>query len=552
MKNDKLRKARKDRRLTQKALAEQVGVETISVRKWEDGTRNPSAECRLLLCQILEKTEEQLGLGNNSFRPVQTDRNLLSLMKRVDTRWISGVLAHSLSQGTLIPLHLREQPDAILNPWAEMVQEPNPLSQPLSVGTPITQVYDNADGSLLLLGNSGAGKTTLLLELARDLIERAKADETHPIPVVFNLSSWTQNRPSLQDWMIEDLNSKYQVPHHLAEEWVTANQILPLLDGLDEVAEPHRQKCIETINAYRKEHGFLPMIVSCRTPEYLALSDRLALGKAIVIEPLSWEEIKSYISKVGKSLEGVKIALKSDQGLREMASTPLMLHIMAQTFPTASIDDILSTQNPEARRRLIFEKYLEVVLKRREQKSRYTAEQTIHWLAWLAEHLKQQNQTEFYLERMQPDWLPNDHTRGRYRNMVIRLIFGLNTVVLCALFALFRGDSVPSKPGLFSWLGATGKGSELLEWMRPGLGGGLAGASSLDLLMVVISSLIAVIVNMRIIPTLSLKTARIGLLRGLRNGLFVGGPVTVFSGLIQGFCVYPIVPKDQKEESSLL
>ncbi len=57
--------------------------------------------------------------------------------------------------------------------------------------------YDEADGALLILGEPGSGKTTLLLELARDLLDRAEQDETHRMPVVFNLSSWAvKQQPS--------------------------------------------------------------------------------------------------------------------------------------------------------------------------------------------------------------------------------------------------------------------------------------------------------------------------------------------------------------------
>lgn len=69
----------------------------------------------------------------------------------------------------------------------------------------MTQVYDDADGELLILGAPGSGKTTLLLELARDLLFRAEQDEDHPIPVVFNLSSWAMKRQTLSDWLVEEL-----------------------------------------------------------------------------------------------------------------------------------------------------------------------------------------------------------------------------------------------------------------------------------------------------------------------------------------------------------
>jgi hypothetical protein len=41
--------------------------------------------------------------------------------------------------------------------------------------------------------------------LARDLIERAEQDEGHPIPVVFNLSSWAEKQRPLQEWLVHEL-----------------------------------------------------------------------------------------------------------------------------------------------------------------------------------------------------------------------------------------------------------------------------------------------------------------------------------------------------------
>jgi predicted NACHT family NTPase len=97
-------------------------------------------------------------------------QNRLRLLKRVRATWIEGVLEHSLHQAALIALNLQEQPDALANPWWLTVQETHLPPHPLPAGTSIVQVYDEAEGELLILGEPGAGKTTLLLQLASDLL----------------------------------------------------------------------------------------------------------------------------------------------------------------------------------------------------------------------------------------------------------------------------------------------------------------------------------------------------------------------------------------------
>src|SRR5262249_7448026 len=145
--------------------------------------------------------------------------------------------------------------DALANPWCLQVQELHQAPHLLPAHTSIAQVYDDADGELLLLGEPGAGKTTLLLDLARALLRRAESDETHPMPVIFNLSSWTQKQPSLPDWLVEELHSKYQVPYTVGKNWIEAHQILPLLDGLDEVTQNARDACVQAISVYHQSQA---------------------------------------------------------------------------------------------------------------------------------------------------------------------------------------------------------------------------------------------------------------------------------------------------------
>ena len=109
-----------------------------------------------------------------------------------------------------------------------------------------------AAGQLTLLTSLWkSGKTTLLLELTRDLLSRAEQDESHPLPFVFNLSSWSTEWQGLVEWLVEELHTKYRVPHKLGRTLVEKDEILPLLDGLDEVDTKDRTACIEAINTYR-------------------------------------------------------------------------------------------------------------------------------------------------------------------------------------------------------------------------------------------------------------------------------------------------------------
>src|SRR2546421_4462023 len=149
--------------------------------------------------------------------PTPSSQNRQKMLLKVHNFWIKSVLEQSLHGAVLIALGLHEQPDALVNPWQPEFQQPDQLAHPLPPGTCITQVYDDVGGDLLILGEPGSGKTTLLLELARDLLDRARNNEGHPMPVVFNLSSWSKQ--PLSDWLVEELSTKYQVPLKLGRSW---------------------------------------------------------------------------------------------------------------------------------------------------------------------------------------------------------------------------------------------------------------------------------------------------------------------------------------------
>jgi NACHT domain/TIR domain len=342
---------------------------------------------------------------NKQISPVsRTNRE--RMLKRVYAFWIKGVLEPSLHHETLIELGLHEQPNAVENPWRLVMQETNRPKQPLPAGTRIMQVYDEADGKLLILGKPGVGKTTLLLELVCDLLERAEADQSHQIPVVFFLSSWAQKRLPLALWLVEELYTKYQVPRKVGQQWVDANALLLLLDGFDEIRPAQRTACIDAINTYRRDHTEISIVVCSRTEECLAEARRLELNCAVEIQPLTEQQIAEYLESAGEQLEGLQDAFLEHPALLKMAAQPLMLNVLALTYQGKTVDALAKGQTAEKLRQKVFEAYVNRMLNRRVANKDYSQRHTLRWLRWLAQQLIEHNQTVFLLERMQPDWLP--------------------------------------------------------------------------------------------------------------------------------------------------
>ena len=241
----------------------------------------------------------------------QQQRNREAMLTKVRLTWIEGVLNKSLFKEARIALDLAEREGAVQRPYEVVRRRPGQHDSPLPPETRIVDVYDAQEGALLILGAPGSGKTTLLLELARDLLDRAVQDDAHPIPVVFNLSSWVEKRQPMEMWLIDELNRQYDVPRRLARAWVDSDTALPLLDGLDEVAEAQRGACVAAINVYRQEHGFLPLVVCCREAEYGVLPE-LRLHGAVIAQPLNQSQVRHYLHDAGKPLAGLRAALEDD------------------------------------------------------------------------------------------------------------------------------------------------------------------------------------------------------------------------------------------------
>jgi hypothetical protein len=387
----------------------------------------------------------KLAFRSQTRRAIErANRNRSAMIEKVRAIWITGFLQRSQLNGARILLGLSERPDAVARPLDLLVKRPDEGERPLPPGTQILEVFDQMNKSLLILGAPGSGKTTLLLELVRNLLDRADRDAAHPIPVVFPLSTWGRSRKPLKTWMEDELRSRYYVPLEVAHEWVAADQILPLLDGLDEVKVASRAGCILAINDFRQSHGLLPLVVTARTAECEAEGSLLQLHGAIVMHSLTRDQVLSYLATAGRSGEVVTRSLRDDPSFWDLLDTPLMLNVFTMAF-SSRFNAALSEHDSGRSRDRILEAYVDEVLRRHDVQPQYSRPTIVGWLTWLARQLVQHDQTVFYIERMQPDWLT-----ARQRALLAPLVGAASGLGLAMLTFSLYGPFVGPVRGLIS------------------------------------------------------------------------------------------------------
>ncbi len=255
-------------------------------------------------------------------------------------REVASRLSQSLHNAVLINLDKQIQPQQVRNPLSAEIKIGALPSQPLPLGTEILEVFERSDisGRLLILGEPGAGKTTTLLDLAKGLVERASDDSAAPIPVIFALSAWKDPKQEMKDWLIAELKSKYGVRIDIGKKWIEAKQLLPLLDGLDEVKPEHQESCVNAINRLLGSDDRPSDLVVCsRREEYENYQTQLELKNAIYLQDLTNDQIQNYLDEVDRS--ELWQMLQPDAALLDLVRKPLFLSITILAYGEIASDN---------------------------------------------------------------------------------------------------------------------------------------------------------------------------------------------------------------------
>ena len=370
-------------------------------------------------------------------------RNRANLLANIYKTWVEDALHNSLHSQIIMTLGMTVDPTAVGRPVIErqLTLIESDTNEEILVPTEkhIAQLFVEHGRSLLILGDPGSGKTITLLQLAEALVADAQSDSTAPIPVVLNLSSWAADQFPLAQWIGDEMFVQYGVPPALTLSWLADDQLVLLLDGLDEVANHARNNCITTINQFRRSYS-AEVAVCSRVADYERLSERLNLSTALRIKPLGLLQMHTYLNRFGDAVRGFRNAIDYDANTRTLAQSPLVLSLVPITYANVDASQITRPSTVEAGRHALFNRYIRQMFRRRPLPVSYTPRRALTWLHNLASGMKEHSESVFYIERLQPTWLPTTSAQQTFRQ-TFRLIFGLiNGLVFGSTVGLIIGQ----------------------------------------------------------------------------------------------------------------
>ncbi|MCI5193245.1 MAG: hypothetical protein D3915_08950 [Candidatus Electrothrix sp. AU1_5] len=382
-------------------------------------------------------------------------RNQDKLLERLKTDLKDRRESFLLGQNTL-DLGKKLSPDAVDRPYSRQNTIDYTLERDGKViettDQPITELFQHQDVGqrLAILGKPGSGKTVCLLALVELLLEQASGDIRKPLPIIFECSEWDgRERRELLPWMAWQLNRKYDIKEDIARQMLEERDVLPLFDGLDELAAEKQGDFVRLFNALPIDR---PQVVCCRVREYGQLQEnsgvRLALKNAVILQDISRPRLKGHLLRQG--LDELWLMLEQSeneatpspvedgqeqeqpQSLLELARRPLFLGIMIGV--AEKLRKGFKRRQGESWEDLLWRLYLNDCLAPRtplpnqepdEHDRKYAQAPSLHWLHCLAKWMQAEDKVALQIDELQPSMLKRYWPIGSLYVIVYGLFFGL-------------------------------------------------------------------------------------------------------------------------------
>ena len=214
---------------------------------------------------------------------------------------------------------------------------------------------------VVVLGEPGAGKSVLAVLLALGLL--GKPEPGDPVPVLLPVSSWDPGAGGehLSTWMARRLVEDYPFLANAdsygpdaATSLITAELVMPILDGLDELPHELLDPAIAGIDRAAVAGGRVsPLVVTCRTSDYeaaVALTGRvLATAAVIELEQVEPTAAAAFLTEgapqAASRWHAVLAGLQADAPLTQALTSPLTVALARAIYtdPATNPAELLDT-----------------------------------------------------------------------------------------------------------------------------------------------------------------------------------------------------------------
>ncbi|MBI1297321.1 hypothetical protein GC175_20460 [bacterium] len=403
------------------------------------------------------------------------------LLKKVEASWLNQFLEPTLSRATFfVPFtefnqdNIRKNQlpidgDSKINLIKPNQKEDQALQEEHEA---LQNAVTNSGHQMLILGEQGVGKTIIMLKILRWAVQVCSEENRwNSVPVVLNLSTWNVGKESFNQWVVNQLRFKYQLPAGIAQQVFDNRQLFLFLDGLDEVraiedyddwvndATPENARLdisvapessdsgnrlrkidqvIKEFNEYMEDRVGLDVskdkrirfVICCRMETYQALHVKPLAAGGIILHKLSQEQVLDQVGNADDNNNLLELMLEEND-IVEKARIPYQLNVMLKTFKDgqyAKSAILISCRDDNA----LFYDYVRTRLEMNPIRDYGSDEKVIYWLSTLAQHMKLYGSEEFLIEELQPHMLLEGKGKRLYQFLFLSTLtfFLLITIAL--------------------------------------------------------------------------------------------------------------------------